>query len=228
MLQLRETRIVTVYPHDVLTGVTIPEEGQALVYAKENGDTKVTLSSSQPGEVFAGVSYSRNSPPGILPIVLEGVVKADNTFKLPRTPIAGQLLVKSGGAALTVVAGAPANGTEIQVTDDVLTFNALAGSTFSAQFMYYPTTIEARSIIGDAPIGGLPSTTLSSIGVLKVATISTNMFDAGQDWTNTLFVKTAATGIFTVGTANDHIQGVIVKNSPSAANPFLVLTLNVA
>lgn len=228
MLQLRETRIVNSQPHDVLTGHVVPEEGLALVYVKEGADTKVQLSAGVPGEQFAGVSFSRNTPPAVLPVVLEGVVSAANNYVLSRNPIAGQLLVKIGGNVAAVVAGAPAQG-EVQVGNLQLVFNAAdAGAHIFVQFLYSPTVQEARSIIGDAPIGGLPSTAQGSIGVLKNAIIGTNSFDASVDWSNALYVKTADNGVFTVGTANDHVQNVVVRNAPSAANPFLVLSLNVA
>lgn len=228
MLQLRETRIVNSQPHDVFTGAVIPEEGMALAYVKEGVDTKVQLATGVADEVFAGVSYSHNTPPAVLPVVLEGTVSVTGTFALPRNPIAGQLLVKVDGAIKTVVAGAPAAG-EVQVGSLQLNFHiSMAGLPVVVQMMYSPTVQEARSIIGDAPIGGLSSTAQGSIGVLKNAIIATNAFDASADWSSALFVKLAAGGVFTLGTVGDHIPNVIVKNSPSAANPYLVLSLNVA
>jgi hypothetical protein len=107
-------------------------------------------------------------------------------------------------------------------------FSSAAGANLVYQFQYYPSVIEARSMIGDAPIGGLASVAESVVGVLKDAQISTSLFDASVDWTNTFFAKTAAGGIFTAATAATGIPNVIVQNSPNAANPFLILSLNVA
>jgi hypothetical protein len=229
MLQLRETRIVNSMPNDVLTGHIVEEEGMALVYVKENGETKVRTSTGAAGELFAGVSFSRNTPPGVLPLFLEGVVSATNNFALPRNPIVGQILVKIDGDVATLVAGAPAAADEVQVGAMELIFNAgSAGKVITVQMLYAPSVIEARSIIGDAPIGGLPSSAQGSVGILKNAIIGTNMFDAAVDWSAALYVKTAAGGTFTVGTLADHIPNVIVKSSPNASNPFLVLSLNVA
>ncbi len=246
MLQLRETRIVNSQPNDVLTGHIIPEEGLALAYVKEGADTKVQLSTGAQDEVFAGVSFSRNCPPAVLPVVLEGVVNADAQFVLPRNPVAGQLLVQLSGQSnpQTIVVGAPGGLDEVQVIPLALQFLASTGTppaggaeglAVRVQFLYSPTVQEARSIIGDAPIGGLPSSAQGSIGVLKNAIIGTNSYDASVDWSNALFVKTLAAGgdaskrgVFTVGTAGDHIPNVVVRVAPSAANPFLVLSLNVA
>jgi hypothetical protein len=228
MLQLRETRIVISQPHDVLTGHIIPEEGLALAYVKEGADTKVQLSTGVAGEIFAGVSFSRNTPPACLPVYLATNIPANSSLVLNRNPIAGQLLVKIAGVIAPIVAGAPAQG-EVQVGSLRLNFNAAdAGDALEIQYLYAPSVLEARSIIGDAPIGGLSSSAQGSIGVLKNAIIGTNSYDASVDWSQAMYVKLGPNGTFTVGSANDHIMNVIVKTSPGAANPFLVLSMNVA
>lgn len=228
MLQLRETRIVRSHHEPVLSSAVVAEEGIPLVYEKEDGETKVKPSTGAAGETFAGVSLSRNSPPSVLPNVEEFVIPAGLTVSLARVPVTGQLLVKVGGTQVTVVAGAPADAGEVKVAGKDLTFFAgEAGKTLSVQYLYSPTVTEARSVIGDAPIGGLPSTAMGIIGTLKDATFGTNMFDASVDWTDALYVKLAA-GKFTVGTAGDHVPNVVVKNSPNAGNPFLVVSINVA
>jgi len=37
-----------------------------------------------------------------------------------------------------------------------------------------------------------------------------------------------ANGMFTVGSAADHVPNVVVRNAPSADNAFLTLSINVA
>lgn len=229
MLQLRETRIVLTKHANVLSGHIIPEEGMALVYVKEDGETKVALSTGAAGEIFAGVSQSRNSPPAALPFVQEGVIPAAEAVELPRTPIAGQLLVVVAGAQKTIVTGAPADASEVQLVGRNLVFFAgEKAKGYKAQFLYAPTVTEARTVIGDAPIGGLSSSAQGVIGRLLDADFATNMFDASADWTDAMYVKTGPGGTFVPGTANDHIEGAVVKNAPSAANPFLALSINVA
>jgi hypothetical protein len=229
MLQLRETRITRTKHANVMPGVIIPEEGMACVYAKDNGETKVTLSTGAPGEIFAGVSWSRNSAPASLPHVQESSVPTSRIVELVRTPIAGQLNVKLGGLQLDVVSTAPADATEVQLVGRNLVF--FAGSemkAYAAQFLYAPTVTEARTIIGDGPHGGLASTAQSVIGLVKDAYIATNAFDASADWSNAMHVQLAAGGTFAPGTAEDHIPNVIVLNAPNASNPFLVMSINVA
>jgi hypothetical protein len=229
MLQLRETRIVRNKHENVLPGVIIAEEGIALVFVKDNGETKVQPSTGANGEIFAGVSLSRNTAPASLPFVQEGVVANSGSVELVRAPIAGQLNVKVNGDQKTIVATAPANADEVQVVGRNLVFHAdVKGAAFTAQFLYAPTVVEARTVIGDGPIGGLSSTAEGVIGVLKDAQLGTNFFDASADWHDAMYVKLAAGGTFTVGTANDHVPGVIVKNAPNASNPFLVISIMVA
>lgn len=229
MLQLRSTRIANSRHAAVLSSVTIAEEGIALVYAKEDGETKVRPSEGVAGEIFAGVSQSRNSVPAVLPYVEEGVIGATRTIKLPRTPLAGQLLVKVAGVQKTVVTTAPADATEVQIVgSDVVVYASEAGKAYFVQMLYTPSVIEAQSIVGDAPIGGLASTLLGSIGVLKSAEFGTNYFDASADWSDALYVTTGPDGVFTVGDVDNHIPNAIVKNAPNASNAFLVLSINIA
>ena len=82
-------------------------------------------------------------------------------------------------------------------------------------------------VIGDVPIGGLPSEALGQIGAVKQGQLSTNFYDASVDWSNVLYV-TVADGLFTEGDASDHIANAVVKNAPSSDNAFLTVSINVA
>lgn len=229
MLQQRETRQVRSRFNPLLSGEVVAEEGIAMVYAKEDGETKVKKSTGQAGEIFAGVSAARNTPPALLPIVQDQEVPASLSIQLVRTPVPGQLLVKVAGVQVTVVSGAPADATEVKLSGTTLTFHADAALLpVFAQYLYAPTVIEARQIIGDAPIGGLATTPQGVCGCLTDAQFGTNFYDASADWSDAFYVKTAAGGTFTVGTAADHTPNVIVKKAPNAANPFLVLSCQVA
>lgn len=227
MLQLRETRIVRSLPERVAPGVSIPEEGIPLTYVKVDGETFVEPAVD--GGIFAGVSLSRNTPPSALPMVHE-FAYGTGSGQLPRAPINGQLLIKNkvDGSTRTPVVGAP-NAGEIQLDaqGNWAANVADASAVFVAQFHYVPSVVEAQSIVGDAPIGGLPSTALGEIGALKQATISTNFYDASVDWSAALYVKVDG-GLFTVGSAADNLPGVVVRNAPSADNAFLSLSINVA
>jgi hypothetical protein len=223
------TNFVRTSHEDVATGVLIQEEGIPLVYVKEAGITKVKPSIGAVGEIFAGLSISRNAPPTVLPLLLSGLIASDATFELPRAPITGQLFVSIDGTAATVVTGTPAAG-EVKVDGLQLVFEAgAANSPVFVQMMYSPSLIEARSVLGDAPFGGLSTHVLNRIGVFKSGEASTTLFDASVDWSAALHVK-LADGKFTAAAANDaaRLPNVVVTNSPSVAAPFLSLNVNVA
>ena len=225
MLQLRNTRLYKSLFENLASGVTISEEGIALTYVKEAGETKVETGVA--GGVFAGVALARNLPPATLPLVEQGVIPVSGAGTLTRSPLAGQFLVKINGVAATVVASAPAAG-EVAVTADAYEFNAAdAGKTAVFQYMYAPTVTEARAVLGDMPYGGLAANALGTIAVIKQGEIATSFFDASADWSTTLFAKVVAGGMFAPATQATGLPGVTVKNSPSVGNPFLVLEMNV-
>jgi hypothetical protein len=226
MIKLYGTRFFESVQEQLAPGVSISEEGQALSYVKVNGTTYVAPSSALDSS-FAGVSIARNSPPATVPVVEEHNVTGGQVT-LVKTPKSGQLLVKINGTAATPVVGAPAQG-HYSLTNNVLTFNAAdEGLPVFVQYVYVPTTEEARQILGDAPYGGLAANLMGTISVMKRGTIATSFFDASQDWTTTLYAKFGDGGLFVPGTANDHIPNVRVKNSPSAAMPFLELDMQTA
>ena len=230
MLQLSDLRIIRTKHADVLPGVVLEDEGVALVFVKANGKTFVQPSTGAAGEIFAGVSLSRSIPPLWLPKVESGIVNEDGTFTLSRAPKAGQLLVKIAGKAVEVVTTAPADATQVQQVSD-MEFVAHASAIRKAvqvQYMYAPTVEEARLLIGDRPIGGVPSGVLGVVGRLQEAEFGTNYFDAAADWTDVQFAKLGAGGMFVPGTVDDHLHNVVVLNTPNSGDPFLKLDIHVA
>ena len=76
MLQLRNTRIYKSLFENLATGVAIQEEGVALAFVKEAGETKVQPSTGAAGERFAGFAIARNMPPQTLPQDDTGAIAA--------------------------------------------------------------------------------------------------------------------------------------------------------
>lgn len=226
MLQMRNTRLFKSHFEALASGSSIQEEGVALTYVKENGETKVEIGVA--GNKFAGVALARNMPPATLPMVETGAIPASGTGTLTRAPNAGQLLVKIDGVvAVLSTDGTPAAG-EAEVNGDSYLFNvADAGKIATFQYQYTPSVMEARMVIGDTPYGGLAANALSTIACVKQGEVATSFFDASADWSNALFCKVAANGVFTPATQSAGLQNVTVKNSPNAGNPFLVLELNI-
>lgn len=230
MLQLRQSTFYKTLFETLASGVAIQEEGIALVFVKEDGDTKVIPSTGAAGERFAGIAIARNMPPAQVPAVEEGVISASGTGTLARTPVVGQLLVKVSGTVLTVVTDpthTPNDSEIVVVGANYKVSNANAGQPAVFQYLYRPTVLEARTLLGDAPYGGLAANALGTVGVLKQAEVGTSFFDASKDWSNTLYAKLGAGGIFVPGTASDHTPGITVKNTPNSGSPFLVVDINV-
>jgi hypothetical protein len=229
MLVQKSTRIFNTEGAEVLTGHMIEEEGFACVRVKEGSRVVVRKSTGAAGEVFAGFNLSRNAPTSVLPLVLEGV--ADGlTITLPRLPITGQILVKLNGTNTTIVAGAPANAGETQLSADTLTLHASnEDAVYSVQMMYEPSVSEARQFTGDAPIGGLASVAMGKTGLIVEGVIGTNMFDASADWSGTTEVvpSLAADGRLTIGGTGEKLSGLCqIVEAPSAGNPFLVVRVS--
>ncbi len=227
MLNMMNTRIVDSDSAPVATGVLIAEEGVALTYVKENGVTKVQPGAGVAGEVFAGVSLSRNAPPAVMANVQEFTIPEGGIVELARTPIAGQLLIKIDGSAATVVGVAPASAGEVQMAGAEGTFHGDdIGKKAWVQYMYEPSMMEARSFVGDIPQGiNLASTTMGVIGRITRGYVSTNMFDASVDWSDALEVKLGAGGVFTVGGSGITVPGAVVMNAPSSEDALLTIRL---
>lgn len=231
MLQLRSSNFYKTLFETLASGIVIQEEGIALSFVKENGETRVAPCTGAPGESFAGITIARNMPPAQVPNVEEGTIPANGRGTLARTPVIGQLMVKVSGTVLTVIdtdpAHVPTDNEIVVVGANYKVSNANAGQPALFQYLYRPTVLEARTIIGDAPYGGLAANALGTIGVLKQAEVGTSFFDASKDWTTTLYAKLGAGGIFVPANSSDFTPGIIVKNTPNSGSPFLVLDINV-
>lgn len=227
MIEQKYTRVFQTESRPVETGALFEDEGMASVFVKEGDQTVVRPSTGAAGEIFAGISQSRNAPPIFLPHVVDGIKAVAEGLELPRTPIAGQILVRLDGSAATIVAGAPAAAGEVQLQGVDITYHADdLGKEVAYQMMYEPTVTEARQIKGDVPVGGLPSSAQGVIGLVKEGDVATTYFDASADWSGVLAeVKLGADGLFTVGGSGATVPNCVVASAPSAANPTLVLSL---
>lgn len=228
MIVQKYTRLFLSEHRKVESGVIIQEEGQAMVNVKENGETVVRPSTGAAGEVFAGISMARNTPPTTLQWVAQGVIPDTGAVELPRTPITGQILVKIGTTAATISAGAPASAAETQLAGDVLTFHAdNIGKNYFVQIAYEPGMQEALQLVGSMPIGGLAATYQGVVGVITRGEVATSFYDAASDWSTALKVKLGADGRFTTSGPGDVIPGLTVINAPSSENSALTLRVNV-
>lgn len=232
MLQLANTRFGSTFHREVATGVTITTEGVALVYVMEGGKSKVRPSTGAAGEVFAGFSLSRNSQSTRLTEELEVKVPATAPFvvNLPHAPVDGQIRV--GTLAPVAEAGdAPAAG-EFSLTGKALTLNAaLAGQVLRVSLAFAPTFQEAMAATGNDPVGGLPSTALGVIGVIKEGDVFTDQYDVTAEWKADgapQDVYLGANGLLTTKTGGTKVGAVTILNVPSVGAGFLGVSVRSA
>lgn len=233
MLQLANTRFGSTFHREVLTGVTIHTEGVALVYVMEQGKTKVRPSTGAKGEVFAGFSLSRNSQSARLTEELEIKVPATAPYSvtLPHAPVAGQFRAAGFTVAADADAAAPA-AAEVGVVGKQLNFNAAAaGKIVRVSLAYEPTYLESVAAAGNDPVGGLPSSALGVIGVIKEGDVFTDQYDVTAEWKadgTPQEVYLSAGGLVTTKTDGTHIGSVNVLQVPSVGSGFLGLTVRSA
>lgn len=228
MLVQRYTRLQLTEHRPVEKGLNITQEGIALVAVKQGNDTVVRPSTGAANEVFAGFSMSRNSPPATFPYVAESAVPGSLNIQLNRVPMSGQILIKVAGVALTVVASAPADATEVRLEGDIITFHAdHEGKTYRIQMQYEPSVSEARTIIGDGPIGGIASGPMDVIGVITRGDAATTMYDASADFSTVINPTLGADGLLTAGGAGTLLTGVQIISVPTSENVALVVRVNV-
>ena len=229
MLQLINTRLFKSVNEELAPGAAIQEEGVALSYVRIQGNTYVQPCTGTAGEVFAGLAMIRNIPPALYPVVEEVVVGVDGSFSLSHAPQVGNVLVKLGTTALDIVNTAPDDATEVELTGAVGKVDVtLAGKVLVAQYQYAITVAEARQLVGDYPYGGNAANLMGFVTAVKQATpIATSFFDASKDWTNALGVVLTSGGrLAPAPTPSAAIPNVVLKNTPNAANPFVVIELN--
>ena len=227
MINLQATRILKTDFKPLAAGVTFEEEGQAMVAIKEDGVLKARPSLGLPGEIFLGFSYARAIPPQYLPKVEEFVIPADGVVELARTPVLENLLVKIGGTKATVGAGATApEAGAVNSQKNFLYFaTADKDKKLFVQYLYEPSISEAREVTGDIPQGGVPGQVMGQVGLVVVGTVSTSLFDASVDWSTVINPTLGADGRLTVGGDGTVLKNVMVENSPSADDEFLILSV---
>lgn len=227
MLVQKYTRLFLTEHRPVEAGLRLTEEGIALVLVKQGNDTVVRPSTGAANETFAGFSLTRNSPPATLPWVGEGRVPASGSIELPSLPLAGQILIKVDGVVRTVVAAAPATG-EAKLEARVVTFFADdVGSEYLIQLQFEPTVSQARTLLGDAPIGGISAASQDTIGVVTRGDCATTLYDASADFSAVIHPSLGADGCLTVGGPGTKLTNVQVISAPSAENSALVVRVNV-
>lgn len=231
MLQLANTRFGSTFNRAVATGETIWTEGVALSYVMEQGQAKVRASKGTAGEVFAGFSLSRNSESRRLTEILSVKVPptAPYTVELTHTPITGQIAIRG----LTLAAGATPAAGEFKLSGKTLTFNAAqANAVFEVSLAFVPSIYEAVAALGNDPVGGLASSSVGTIGVIKEGDVFTDQFDVTADWVGNgvdpVSLYLGADGRVTTKVGGTLLTSVTVIQVPNSGNAFLGMSVRSA
>lgn len=226
MLFTNATDIVQTNEADLLPGEVISEEGQALVWVRENGKSYLKVSTGAANETFAGFAIARLLPPTHQVAVEEFTVDATGRFTAGRLPEAGGMLVKIGGVKADQEADDAASAAgKVGVEGSNLYFHADdVGKKVYLQYGYVLNAVEARSFLADAPIGGLAANQLGRCGYIKLGNVATNMFDFAADWNDdsVLHPSLGANGRLTIGGSGTVLKGVMIKQAPTADRGYLI------
>ena len=231
MIVLQATRILKTDSKALLSSILHEEEGEALVFVKEDGELKVRPSLGVAGEIFAGFSYARALPPSMLVKVEEFTIPSTGIVELQRTPIEGNMLVKIAGVAVAAAdigadAAAPDAAGKVNKVGDTLYFHADdADKAGSIQYMYEPTVSEAREVTGDAPINEAVNN-MGRVGFIRVGTVGLTNFDASVDWTNVINPRLGPGGILTASGDGVLLSNVVVDNSPTTDQDYLIVSIS--
>jgi hypothetical protein len=231
---MQATAIIKTNEGDLLPGANIQEEGRALVFVKQDGRMYLQQSQGVTGEEFAGFALMRPFPPQVQPRVQEFVLGRDDKngeIVLARLPVAGQLLIKVGGAKATQVVDdeAPAAAGHVAVNAAALLFSAAdiaAKKTVYVQYLYELSASEAQRVVGDAPLGGNASNIRGRAPYIELGDVAVDVFDASVDWSDdsVMHPSTGAEGLLSIGKGTE-LKNVLIKQAPSVESPYLVLTV---
>lgn len=235
MIKLQATRIIKTDSKPLHPAVKIQEEGQALVLVKVDGNAVVQPSLGIADEVFVGVSFSRAMPPHFAVRAESGIVAPNEgendalVFRTLRIPQAGTVAFYLNDVLVTTIgadAEAPDAAGKVNMNRDGIWFHAGdLGKRFEIVYKHELTVSEARELTGDEPLGGLSANVQGELSYVTIGSVATTMFDSSADWRNVIHPFLGADGLFTATGSGEPLKNVMVLNSPSTDNEFLLLDI---
>jgi hypothetical protein len=221
MLYLNKSRIVSSKPMKVSPGVTITDEGQALVIVNSSGEATVKPSTGGAGEVLAGfAAFERRAPTQLATVLRYVGTGAIQTFLIPNYINGSALITKNGGQAL---AGTP----EASIASDgtvTLTTNATAGMIIEVTAAYIPTVQDIERLVGSIWQTSTVLTAGAQVGCCYMGELWISNFDTAVAWVAGAIPKLGPNGILTTGGSGTPING-FVTHAPTVAQPYLGIDL---
>lgn len=238
MFDLTRTRYFLTKEVPVAPGATIANEGAVLKTVLVNGSETVQLVEGVSAtEAIAGFSVNNAIVPGTANITETALVSSASFVQLSHgNLVAGQVYVYdvTGAAALTIVAATAtpgANEVAVNTIAGQLTVaGARAGHTLQVRYRYTYTAFEQTAILGQRPINMQSNSALGTSTYIRgFGELYTDQYDVTVDFSAVSGVLYAgANGLITTDNSKTPIPGSRVVHVPSAADPFLGLTFNLA
>lgn len=237
MFDLTRTRYSLTEELPLAPGANVAEEGAIVKSILVSGKAAAQLTDGASAtEPISGFSINNSLVPDQRVIIETATVPAAGAYTVQLSHgslVSGQVYVYNvtGSAALTVVAGAPAAGqVQVNLVSGLLTFNvAQAGISIQARYRYNLTAVERDIIFRQRPVNGKSNTAALTITVGRGnGNLFTDQFDVTKDFSAVTAVFADANGLVTTDNTKTPINGARVINVPTAADPFLGITFNLA
>ncbi len=232
MLDLNKCVLIETRVANLLSTISILDEGVPMVFTLENGVEAVKPALGVANELFAGVSIHRSTSPINAAYIERLSVPSGSPYTVALTKVQagsalGVYVVNADGSRTALTAGSAANATEYSISGQVITVNvAQASKVLEVSYRYAPTLVEAAyrySFNAFPPLAiGLPTTGLCTTGE-----IYTDCFDPAVNWagfTGATPIKLGA-GLFTIGGSGVTIPAS-VSAVPGVESAMLGLRLN--
>lgn len=244
---LKRSHFSLILERGVTDGLTITEEGQALIAVidQATGTEKVQSSGGDSGEIFAGFSIRDNADNATTSVVEEIVVPsvAPFTASLSNTNIVAGTVGVSTTAALRAVASdtgllaktdSVPNTGEIQilspatvVTGDLVFHEDEAGQTVTVTYRFNLTVAQSRLEFFQRNINNEAGALFGQVGVgMGNGEVFTDQFDATLAWDAGEVITTGADGILTQGGNGAKLDARVIS-VPNVNNPLLGINFNV-
>ncbi len=240
MIKLETTRTRDSSGLPLMEGICLRDEGQAMVAVKVNGKLYCQPATGVASDLdnFVGISVIGYGAPWFDALVEVFTIPETGIVELQNTPMIDTVTTKpamyvvenvTGGVVFTALTtGDPEAGTSFVLDGKKATFAVDdAGKEIKFQYRYELTVCQAHTLVGDGPLVSFNVNETRRVPLQKEAEVGTSFYDSSVDWTDVMYVKTAADGFLTpAATAAEGLPHVYVMNTPSSDNAYLTIKMD--
>lgn len=234
---LNRTRYFLTKEVPVAPGASIPVEGAVLKQVRVNGLENAALTAGDStSEAIIGFSVNNDIVPGTEIVTETVVVPASGIVQLKHGNLqTGTVWVYNTTDAASLAVVLSGNPTSVQVLAGLvagqLTFNAAAlGDTVQVRYRYALTALEQEMKYGGRPVNMRANTAQGTITYIRgFGELYTDQYDTTVDFSAATTLYADANGLVTTtSSGKTAIPGARVVSLPTAADPFLGISFNLA